>query len=205
MGKVKVDGVEFSQESHKFRKFLSIICFLILLGGYSFLFIYNIYTSSATSQLRVVPQEFSSDIDDVEQKITLSGNVLIDNDHWNSINIKNFKLTISMFTENKTTKIDALKLTTDIPNHKNTTLKLSLELNLNESLAESINPEDLGDIGDISDISDIDDLNPEDYEDLKDNLLQSQKLIFVFNVSFDYGLYSISANVEIPYELEVDV
>jgi len=198
MGKVKAKGVEFRQESHRFRKFLSIICFLILLGGYSFLFIYNIYVTSATSQIRVVPQEFKTTEDESEQKITISGSLLIDNDHWNSISIKNFQLAITIFTENKTTKIDALRYTANIPNRKNTTLILTLEYQLNESLIESINPED------YSDITDITDLNPEDYEELKEELQRSQKLIFQFNVSFDYGLYSIAANVELEHELEVD-
>ena len=79
-------AVDFKPESHKFRKFLSIVLFIILLAGYSFLFAYNLYISSATSQIEIEPSEFEQDMPD-NTTMEVSGEILIKNSHWNSIAI----------------------------------------------------------------------------------------------------------------------
>jgi hypothetical protein len=121
--KERLKGIEFSEKSYKFRKFLSVILFLAMLFGWSFLIGYNIYIGFATAQIRVHPQGFSGEYSNSTMNMT--GSFVVENDHWNAIAIRDLNISMSISTDNGT-KLQDVELIYNIPAGKNTTLTLPL-------------------------------------------------------------------------------
>ena len=119
----KLKGIEFSEKSYKFRKFLSVITFLALLFGWSFLIGYNIYIAFATASIRVHPQGFYGEYTNSTMNVT--GSFIVENDHWNAISIRDLNISMSISTDNGT-EIQKVDLVQDIPAGQNTTITLPL-------------------------------------------------------------------------------
>ncbi len=163
--KEKLKGIEFSEKSYKVRKFFSVILFLALLIGWTFLIGYNIYIAFATAQIRVHPQGFSGEYSNSTMNMT--GSFVVENDHWNAISIRNLNISMSISTDNGT-KIQDVELVQDIPAGQNTTIILPIIEFNNDSLETSIL----------------------EYMILYSALNTTQYLHFDVSISLTYGLYA---------------
>ena len=172
----KLKGIEFSEKSYKFRKFLSVILFLALLFGWCFLIGYNIYVAFATAQIRVHPQGFSGEYSNSTMNVT--GSFIIENDHWNAISIKDLNINMEIFTDNDT-NIQDIDLVKDAPAGKNTTITLPL-----------------------IEFNNITDMTPAEYMIFYTALNTTEYLHFKVSISLNYGLYSAYLDVELKTEWE---
>jgi len=168
--------LDFKKETHHFRKFLSIVLLLILIGGYSFLIIYNLYISFATSEIRVEPSEFEQEGGYSNETIAIGGEFLVDNDHWYSIDIRDFTIDYEVFTDDDV-KIASKKTTQQIPKQEKTKIKIEIGL-------------------------DKDDYTLDEFKDLAEALNQTKSLLWEIEVSFKYGLYEVIVNAELESDFE---
>ncbi len=168
----KLKGIEFSEKSYKFRKFLSVILFLAMLLGWTFLIGYNIYFAFATAEIRVHPQEMSGSYDPTN--ITLGGIIVVENDHWNSIAIRDLNISFTMYTDNDTKIIDDEKIQ-DVPSGTNTTLNLTFQI-FNASMT------------------------PSEYLALYMAINSTEYIRFDLSISLKYGLYAVYFDVSVQSE-----
>jgi hypothetical protein len=169
----KLKHIEFSEKSYKFRKFLSVILFLAMLIGWSFLIGYNIYIAFATAQIRVHPQGFSGTYSPTN--ITVGGTFIIENDHWNSIAIRDLNVSYSIYTDNGTKVMDYENVQ-DAPNHKNTSVTLDFMF---------VN---------------VTDMTPAEFWILYTALNETTSLTFDLSISLKYGLYAAYVYVNLTTE-----
>ena len=168
MSKYRLEG------SRDLRKGLSRILFLVLLIGYLTLFGINAYIISSVTPLRIYPQGFSQSMPD-NQTIRLEGAFLVENDHWNSVDITDFEIDFTMLTENGTELISRTTGQDLIPRQQNTTITLGFNLTL----------------ADLS-LNKFYALNNSEY------------LLFDMQVSFNYFLYGMNLGFQLQADLGDD-
>ena len=169
--KEKLKGLEFSEKSYKTRKFFSVILFLALLIGWTFLIGYNIYIAFATAEIRVHPQGFSGEYSNSTMNMT--GSFVVENDHWNAISIRDLNISMSISTDDGT-KIQDVEIVQDIPAGQNTTITIPL-----------------------IEFNNVTELTPEEYLTLYSALNTTVYLHFDVSISLTYGLYAAYLNVKL--------
>ncbi len=121
--KEKLKGIDFSEKSYGFRKFLSVILFIAMFFGWSFLIGYNIYVGVAAAQIRVHPQGFTGEYSNSTMNFT--GSFIVENDHFGALAIKDLNISMDISTDNGTL-LHQTEFIQTIPAGDNTPLKLGL-------------------------------------------------------------------------------
>ena len=172
--KENLKGIEFSEKSYGFRKFLSVILFIAMLFGWTFLIGYNVYMGFATAQIRVHPQGFTGGFSNSTMNFT--GEFVVENDHWNAIAIRDFNISMDISTDYGTA-LQSIEKIQDIPAGQNTTLSLPL-----------------------IEFNNLTDLTPAEYFALYTSLNTTQYLHFDVSISLKYGLYEAYLSINLKTE-----
>lgn len=160
----------FSEKSRKSRKALATFLLVLVVLGYLAFFALNAYIIASTIFIRIYPQGFSSSNPD-PNSIMINGTFLVDNSHWNSIDITDFELDYTL-SANNTEIINNDKEPIIIPRQQKTNVSIDLFLNASDLTTEQFNA-----------------INSTSY------------LIFDVSLSFKYFLYGFFVNVELNTSL----
>jgi len=172
--KDRLKGIEFSEKSYGFRKFLSIILFIAMFFGWTFLIGYNIYIAVATAQIRVHPQGFSGEFSNSTMNFT--GEFIVENDHFGAITIEDLNISMTISTDNGT-ELGKTEVVQDIPAGKNTTLSIPL----------------------LS-FDNITEYTPLEYLALYNSLTTTTYLHLDVSITLKYGLYEVYLDINLKTE-----
>jgi hypothetical protein len=160
----------FSEKSRKSRKILAIFLLILVVLGYLAFFALNAYIIASTLFIRLSPQGFTSENPEPDVMI-LNGTFLLDNSHWNSIDITDFDLDYTLYA-NDTLIIQQERDPITIPRQKQTNVSIDLSFNASEMTSEQFNA-----------------INSSSY------------LIFDVSLSFKYFLFGFFVNVKLNTSL----
>ena len=122
-----------SDESTKrFRKLITTILLIVIIVGYSILIITNILIVFSIKDVKIEPDEFDIMIP-TNETIVLKGKFIVENDHWNSFDIRDLKMGFDFYTDNHTYLIGDIYKRDMIPRLKTSELITNFEFNFSES------------------------------------------------------------------------
>jgi hypothetical protein len=127
-----------------YKKTISKILLIVLIIGHLLLIGANAFIIVSAKDVRIYPQTLNADTPDNET-IILSGSVLIENDHWNSVSITHLNLNLTFTTLNGTRVFSDTYEKERIPRTQNTTLDFNFEFSthtLSEEMIEMLNSTD---------------------------------------------------------------
>jgi hypothetical protein len=121
------------------------ILLIIFILGHLFIFGGNLFIITSAKDVRIYPETLQTETPDNETLI-LSADILIENDHWNSVNIKDLSLNLTFFTLNQTQIYSESYKKNLISKKQNTTLNFEFEFSthtLDEETLSILNSTDL--------------------------------------------------------------
>lgn len=121
-----------NESKRSVRKILTTILLIIMIVGYSFLIITNILIVFSIKDIKIEPDEFELTIP-TNETIVLEGTFIIDNDHWNSFDIRNLKIEFAFYSDNNTYLIGDTYQKGIIPRLKISEITVNLGFNFSET------------------------------------------------------------------------
>lgn len=111
------------------KKLISRLFLILVIIGYSFIAIFNVLVILSIKDIGIHPKEFQQTTPDNET-IIMEGEIIIENDHWNSIDIVDLNLNISIETDQERI-IFSYNIHKDvIPRLQNTTIEIEFEFSI---------------------------------------------------------------------------
>ncbi|MBD3193892.1 MAG: hypothetical protein GF317_02475 [Candidatus Lokiarchaeota archaeon] len=156
----------FSEESKKTRKAIATFLLILVILGYLGLIALNGYIIASAAFIRIYPLGFTSSSNSTS--FNLTGSFIVQNDHWNSIDVSNINLNFSLFTDNNTQLLGEQKDLGSIQRLQNTSIAIDLFFNASE-------------------------ITPVQFEALNN----TNSILFDVSLSFNYFLYGFYVRVKL--------
>lgn len=125
----RVYEVDFSKRERNIKKTIAILLQILVILGYVFYIGYNIIIPWSALEIRINPGEFSETIVDNET-IIFGGVFEIDNDHWNSMDIRDLSINITFSLTNGTSLLDYSFEKDIIPAREKTDIEIEIPIGI---------------------------------------------------------------------------
>ena len=120
------------ESTRRFKKIFTTILLIVMIIGYCILIITNILIVFSVKDIRIEPDNFELTTP-TNETIVLEGVFIIDNDHWNSFDIRNLKIEFGIYSDNNTYLIGDTYKKPVIPRLKTSEITINFEFNFSET------------------------------------------------------------------------